>query len=523
MVNVEVVVTDRSGDPIRGLTRENFVVREDGEVMELTNFYAVEGAQRAPSESETGPGAEDGGFTPLPADQRLNLVVLVDEVHISPTSRSRVLKELQQELDRVLRPGDRVLVARATPTVQVEQPFTQDLAAVSAILEGLRGGVSLGSSVKMEERDIRRALRRGEEVSLERIRTFAARQHQHNLRLLDSMSRFVEALAGLPGRRAVLYVSEGMTARPAESLMEEFIRLAQPAAGPRTLGDGPAQPEDTIPQFEADHWDATPQLVRLTEAAAGSHVTFYTLDAASGFHSDLDPELPHVGPPSRLGDSLEGGALADLAWRTGGASVAQGGSTEALVDRMAADYRDYYSLGYTSPHSNDGEYHRIEVEVPGHRVRLRHTQGFRATTPEQETVERTLSALVFDAADNPLAVQVEVGEEQKEKRNRYVLPILVRIPIASLTLLPGEASYQGRVSVVLAIRDLEGGLSEPQQMEVPVEIPNERLREAIGLQVAKGVNLLLKEGESTLAVGVRDHLSGTTSTVNVELAVGGGG
>jgi len=47
VVNVDVTVTDRAGNPVRGLTRDDFEVFEDGRPQPITNFYAVEHAPAA--------------------------------------------------------------------------------------------------------------------------------------------------------------------------------------------------------------------------------------------------------------------------------------------------------------------------------------------------------------------------------------------------------------------------------------------------------------------------------------------
>lgn len=538
VVNVEVVVTGPDGEPVRSLSREDFVVREDGEPVEITNFYAVEGGGRvAPADGAeaSGDGAPEEAPAPLPDDQRLNLVVLIDNLNISPTARNRILGELQERLNAALRPGDRVLVAAANPEVRTVQPFTEDQGAVAAALDRLETTASRGDLHQADARFIRREIDQaagaaavggpgdggfGQDTTgpeaesiLNSIRAWAGDKHMHNRRLLGTMERFVEALAGLPGRRAVLYVSEGFPVRPSQGLMYEWFEAFPEQA--RALGI-------SSPESEAASWDSTSDLVRLTEVAAGNHVTFYTLETGSAFHDDMDPQVGQIGSADRTSDVLNQGSLTDLAWRTGGVPMLHSGDVEGLLERMATDYREYYSLGYRSPHPNDGAFHRIEVDIPGRNVQIRHTQGYRATTPEQATTERTLSALIFDAAQNPLGIKVEVGDQEERKRNRYVVPVLVRIPIGSLTLLPREAAHVGRMSIVVAVQDSDGNLSDPQTLEVPVEIPNERLLEAVIQDVGKRVDLLVRKGESKLAVGVRDELSGVHSTLNLSLSVGGG-
>ena len=43
VVNVEVYVTDKKGNPVTGLTRDDFEILEDGEPIEISNFYAGQG------------------------------------------------------------------------------------------------------------------------------------------------------------------------------------------------------------------------------------------------------------------------------------------------------------------------------------------------------------------------------------------------------------------------------------------------------------------------------------------------
>src|SRR2546430_16034556 len=67
VVNVDVTVTDRAGYPVRGLTRDDFDVYEDGKPQKITNFYAVENQNQK---------------TSVPEDERFrrNVLVIVDNL-----------------------------------------------------------------------------------------------------------------------------------------------------------------------------------------------------------------------------------------------------------------------------------------------------------------------------------------------------------------------------------------------------------------------------------------------------------
>ena len=59
VVNVDVVVTDRDGVPVSGLAPEDFVVYEDGEEREISNFFSFVNGRAAaggePDETEAQP------------------------------------------------------------------------------------------------------------------------------------------------------------------------------------------------------------------------------------------------------------------------------------------------------------------------------------------------------------------------------------------------------------------------------------------------------------------------------------
>src|SRR6059058_5308998 len=57
VINVDVVVTDKKGNPITGLTKDDFELYENGQPKVISNFYEVEG-KKATSIAITPPGAE---------------------------------------------------------------------------------------------------------------------------------------------------------------------------------------------------------------------------------------------------------------------------------------------------------------------------------------------------------------------------------------------------------------------------------------------------------------------------------
>src|SRR6266849_894846 len=56
VVNVDVVVTDRAGNPVPGLKREDFELYENGKPQAISNFYEVSPSPPAPLPAARGEG-----------------------------------------------------------------------------------------------------------------------------------------------------------------------------------------------------------------------------------------------------------------------------------------------------------------------------------------------------------------------------------------------------------------------------------------------------------------------------------
>ena len=78
VVNLDVFVSDKNGQPIEGLEAKDFEILEDGRPVKITNFYH-ESQAAAPAATRAGETAEDH-----PVDRRLRLVVFIDDVNTGP-------------------------------------------------------------------------------------------------------------------------------------------------------------------------------------------------------------------------------------------------------------------------------------------------------------------------------------------------------------------------------------------------------------------------------------------------------
>lgn len=520
LVNVLVWVTDKQGEPVTGLEKEDFQVFEDGKPVEVTNFFAVErGRPTADSVGVDAPPPVPGRpplplITSLPEDQRLYLVVYVDNFNLAPANRNRVLNRLQGFLYGKLGPEDQVMLVSYDRSLHVRQPFTTDAGLVTAALEEVK---DLSGHQVDRIAGRRRALEEIEEVDWAGAALSAARSHADLVYAemdftLKAMGDLMQALSGLQGRKALLYVSDGLPMSVAEDL---FIAVDE--RFPRASARGEAYAYDLQPEFR-----------RLAAQANTSGVTFYTLDAGGAeIHSSLSAEEggTRQGGGRIYVDSIYNANLQEplhlLADTTGGIAFTNTNAVEASLDRVSSDFGNFYSLGFRSSHSGSGRYYKLEVKVRKG-LRVRHREGYRDQTPESRMADGSLSSLYFGFQRNSMNAKVVFERPSPRDGDSYLVPVQVRIPLGNLTLVPQGERHNGRFRITVTVMDDEGRLSPVQQREpVTVAIPAGELEKAMSQHFSYDLQLVMRKGVNRLAVGIRDEISGEAVFVHETIRVGG--
>jgi VWFA-related protein len=541
VTNIEVFVTDRKGQRVSGLTRDDFEILEDGKPVEITNFFAVDEGRGAAPGSEPAP-AEPGAEAPaspegLPAEQRLHLAIVVDDLTLGPQNRNRLLQSIEKDVLPRLRPDDLALVAVIDgSSVRVAQGLTADPALLRSALEEATRSAPLGSARLMDKREI---LSRIDSIGLIQptsgveeqtselnarvveelyydLQSYAKQRTLETQASLGALTGFVDSLSGLPGRKAVLYVGGGLSVRPGEALAQAW--QSKFATMARTMSLDISQSS-----FDGRREDLSEKLQDLIEHANANRVTFYTLGA-------LD-ELAGLAADTRTSDNwgttLENLEKANLrisleriADGTGGLAGVDLSDPRGLFDRMREDFDSYYSLGYVPARRRDGKNRKIEVRVRGREdLQVRNREGRRDQTNRERMSDRTLAALVLDPGKNPLELEVEFVEEKREK-DQYLVEVLVKFPLAKLVLLPKDRFHEGQVSLFVSARDSRGRMSPIQEIAVPIRVPNDQLLTALGQTAAYKATLLLRDDAHTVAVSIRDELGNADSAIAVPFTPG---
>ncbi|HVG10715.1 MAG TPA: VWA domain-containing protein [Thermoanaerobaculia bacterium] len=494
LVNLEVVVTDKKGKSVPGLQREDFQVLEDGKPVEITNFYA---------ETASAPGSAE----PRSLDQRLSLVVFVDDYNTEQASRNAILDGLKSFLTGgSLSPGDQVMVVRFGRSLEVRKPFTTDIGQVLSEVEVIRKLASnLASRESSRDHQIQvvvDALEIGGwgATAEARIREYAEVESSYVAASLDAMETVVGWLGGLPGRKAVLYVSDGLPAVPGEDLFIWAEAYSGYRAGNRISG------------MNAGSYDASELFRRVTSKASRNRVAIYPIEAM-GARWVRGTRLQEA----RIQNRQNG--LSFLAEETGGRTMFNVSQAGAALQTMAADLSSYYSIGYRPQRHADDREHKIEVKVKGKGLAARYRRWYQDKSLGEAIAERTAATMVFGAEENPLGAALEIGQ-QTAAGESFVVPLRVKIPLGKLYLEPKGEKREGRLRLFVVASGADKVTPVRETRVVTVKVSEKDLAAGELPEYVHEVRIKLERGSWTVGVGVRDEIATTTSYLQGDIEAG---
>jgi VWFA-related protein len=321
------------------------------------------------------------------------------------------------------------------------------------------------------------------------------------------LSFLVNALRGIPGRKALIYVSEGLEQRPGLHLFDQLTTIC-----PQALEKNATSIYSAMQEI-----DASFVLRDTTARANAARVSFYPIDARglSGLSaSDITQnDRRYVASPRT--DAAKDANLANqyryLAEETGGFAIIRGLDPAAAMKRFDADNLGHYVLGFV-PGEADGRTHTLQVKLNDavrkkRSLEIRHRQSYvRAVLPARRG-QRALSALLFGLEDDALHVEASV-----ERVGADLARVRVMLPLTALKPIEGVTPPEGRVQVVLSFRrrGAPAGEVTVREKDVAFSLTADELgREAGRREIV--VDVPIGAGDYEFAVGVEDVSSGASS------------
>jgi VWFA-related protein len=524
VVNVDVVVRDRSGRQVGGLTRDDFSLLIDGKKVPIANFSsqaaAPDAALQVPPDAAL--PAPPGAAKP-PADanlaaarERLSLAVFVDNADMRQFDRNRLLKQLRVFLHKTLQPGDQALVVtHDVKGLHVRHSLGDSPATLDQTLDQLQKDPAGGLE---RDHDLRTTMSAIYEIIEQQgcadgVDQAVGLARAHEGKVLSSLKaaygdlhNLLNSLAGVEGRKALVYAGDGMASQVGtdiSGLIAEICPEHSSHSGFNTL-------------------DATAPLRQVIADANASRVTIFTLEA-TGQASYVAPDnLPVSVELSRSIDLDRQASLFDLARETGGRAALNGSDFRHDLEEIAAEIASSYSLGFTPPAGPPGRMHKIKVEINRPGLSATYRGSYTQRTAEERMEAAVEAALIHGQVDNPLGATVKLGAAARPAAGaggRITVPLTLRVPFARLTFLPRQDGQHGQVTIYVANMDDRGGLAPIQRVQLPLRIQDADARRVLASQMGYEIKLLVEPGRQRIALAVRDDVARISSSLIQEVDV----
>jgi VWFA-related protein len=547
LVQVDAVVTDRSGKIVTDLAPEEFQIFEDGRSQPITNFSFVTtgghdpsaAANRATIAAEPKRGETSVPLPPArlrPEQVRRTVALVVDDLGLSFESMHFVREGLRKFVDEQMQEGDLVAIIRTGGGVGALQQFTTDKQLLHAAIEHInwdirgRSGYSAFAAIENDplsnfanSRPMVSGGSGSATMSQGLQNTLSGQSPEYDARnkesdfkeevfavgTLGAINYVIRGLKDLPGRKSVVLVSDSLA-----------IFTPQGDANDRVL--------------EA--------MRRLTDLANRASVVIYTIDArglaVNLFQAQDQPQGIVKLPDGTKVSGLSAPATAQnmarrslelirsqdglnyLAAQTGGFFVNNDNRVDDGLRRVLDDQKGYYLIGYRpeestfDPKTGRKRFHDIAVRVkrPGLNVRTR--TGFFGISDENArplratAAEQLLAAITSPFASGDVTLRL-TSLFFNDAQSGSFMRSLIYVDARSLTFKEqADGARKAGMDVVAVTFGADGTIVDQRIIPETVVVRAEQYQNILKSGLIFGINLPIKKaGAYQLRVAVRDTAS----------------
>jgi VWFA-related protein len=401
LVLVPVIVTNKSGKPVSGLTKEAFRLEENGKVRTLSLFEETQTQKLTAYATESSPTTY-ANF--LPHDDRLRITIFVIDMLNTPWLRqAEGKKQLADYLLRVT-PRDEAMALFGLNASGLRQlhPFTTDPKVLILALQKLKLSLSSEESTQppttTDDAYFDQQATDEEQLLSDMMQdlndTIAANyQRMATRQTLLAMTQLGRALESVPGRKTLIWATAGFPftiddpnsfARQGDDFRPEYedawrsLNSANIAVYPVDLGSV---------DFTAK------ALPSANSTVSKSQIATVRGTNGNGLRSPMN--VPHdEGVQQRL-------TMHAFADSTGGRACVTISELARCFAEAVDDSRAYYLLGYYLGEDTQPGWRKLKVKVVGDGLQVRYRTGFYVAPKTQDTPEQRRKELV-DALASPV-------------------------------------------------------------------------------------------------------------------------
>ncbi|MGB8323198.1 MAG: VWA domain-containing protein [Candidatus Acidiferrum sp.] len=544
LVQMSVVVTNKKGEPITGLSKSDFTIVDESNPQQIEFF--TEAAPAPVSAATAKPLLPANVFTnrfDLKGQDPGAVIIILFDAENTATQDQYYLRKQVMSLLRTLKSQDHVAIYGLTTQLLVLHDFTQD---DSALVEAVNKfapkelvafdqsfatrvqfvGPSTGATGPWQN------LGQAMETPNRQVSNQYLKMRMETT--TEALKAIAKHVAAIPGRKSLLWVSGGfpiqigtpMIGRPTDLSLATDQRTDQ--GGTSVCADITNQlacPEEETGTFD----DGVKAAVRELNRA---NVAIYPVDA-HGVAVD-----PSIGPEVKGG--FETLAVRDndksfttetlnteqetrdtskmLADGTGGVAFFGTNDVKNALQRAFDDSRYAYTIGFYPDHGKwNGAFRKVKVSVKVDGARLRYRNGYFAD-PEKAESEPRAKAAIQEAALSPVEAtslgMIVSGKLSGPAAERKV-ELHVGLDPKQLVLQNTENHEKGAVDLYFVQRDGKGELLAAENQRVGISLEEKQYEYLSKAGMVLGRHLTIAPGADELRVLVRDVSSEALGSVTI--------
>jgi VWFA-related protein len=535
-VQVDATVSDKAGEFVPDLTKDDFEVLEDGrkQTVDRIEVVNVPFEPRSLPALLTGRPIEPDVFTNEVSPGRLYLIVM-DDLHVNPARSLAARRIARMFIEENMAPNDVAAVVVTSGNRRTAQEFTGNRRLLLEAVDKFQGRkvvspglASLAVTGTPEE---------GGANIADPQRMFNARTW---LDVLASLASFAGTIQDR--RKSIVMISEGPDLDIAASDITPMYAPLNNRLSQGETGEDPmkAEPPSGFPLSRRELRD---RLRDFIDAASRANVLLYAfdpvaytqggddmVDIASGLPGEADAKYGlEIVRSSRVQDGIRAAQdnLRTVSTATGGFAVISRSFPNAF-ERIRADNSRYYILGYYPTNDKrDGKFRRINVRVRRADLTVMARRGYvmpkadkkEAAVQTAEGTSAPLRGAVLSAlpvAGLPIAVTAAPFSNTPDRAS---ILLMLQTPPGSVQFVQEGNRFKGNLELSFVAVDELGKTAGGEHLDLvmPLKPDLYKLVNETGLLVESRVSL--PPGRYTLRVGARDANAERVGAIHFDLEV----
>jgi VWFA-related protein len=515
LVQVNVIVTDQHGNPVSGLTKEDFSVLDDRKPQEIRVFSSETGSLPVETPPALPPGTysnrlKDGASAPSSVT-----VILLDALNTDfaeqALTRAQVLKFLAQ-----VRPRERIALYWLGNGLYALQEFTSDVASLREALArtaakpshdlsesdtsylslhnpnpSAPAGVTAGQT---SNRDAFRAAF-DQRVANESVKNRASLT-------AGALIAIAHHIGPLEGRKNLVWVSGSF---PFSLGQEKFDLNWQSETG---VG-------------------LSAEIGRAAEALSDAGVAIYPVDARGLMGTGLTAagDMQEAPPPEFSGDEHLPSRVAPdnldtmkiLAERTGGKAFYGSNDLSDAIRRAIDDCRISYTVGfYPLGTAWDGRFHTIKVRVKTRGAQVRARAGYFALPDSASAPPKSVARMIAETAASRLeatAIGMRVDLQRGNLGGDRAVEVNLHLDPRDIEMQHINGSWTGQLQTVFLQLDAHGQIVDALDETLQIKLAQESYEQALRGGIKNTKRLRVAPGASELSIVLRDPANGNLGSL----------